>query len=312
MAKVLIDLGTPGQPTTGDTLPEGGEKLNNFINDVYDTFGLKGIEDFQTTLHATGVYQLVSYGNVTPVDYYFEYYANVGDMLVVDMEGEVHIILPADLTFPATQVKVISLDFQGLQTVKVYAPLGQLVNGVEFVTLVPGTQYQFITNMNYAVDGLWSQRIIDGTGGNTNSFNPGPIQNQFEEDFVNNRPSGTPVWRYWEINLEDLASASDQSFTLFFTELGFVVHAAKIMVAWEDSFTPVEYDLRTSVVSITSGADITTGIPFVSEQKYSDNQSDYLVLDLSSAADLDTCFSGHFTMRVAVLTSFPPELFQLA
>lgn len=27
MAKELIDLGTPGQPTTGDNLPVGGEKL---------------------------------------------------------------------------------------------------------------------------------------------------------------------------------------------------------------------------------------------------------------------------------------------
>ncbi len=181
MAKVLIDLGTPGQPTTGDTLPEGGEKLNNFINDVYDTFGWKGSVPEDATLHATGIYQSVSYENVTPIDYYFEYYANAGDMLVVDMEGEVHIILPEDFTCVATQVKVISLDFQGLQTVKVYAPLGQLVNGVEFVTLVPGTQYQFITNMNYAVDGLWSQRIIDGTdtAANENQTQYKVKQNQY-------------------------------------------------------------------------------------------------------------------------------------
>lgn len=307
MAKELIDLGTPGVPNTGDNLPAGGEKVNNHINAVYDAFSYRGQDPIDQTLHATGVYQFINTNTAEFIDPHYEYLASPGEMLMVDMEGEVHILLPDGDTSGA-QVK-ITTSSSYTPTVRVYSVTGQ-INAQDFVILEPYIQYQFIAFLN-PTDGQWSQRIINGSGGNTNSFNPGPIQNQFEEDFVNNRPSGTPVWRYWEINLEDLASASDQSFTLFFTELGFVVHAAKIMVAWGSSFTPVEYDLRTSVVSITSGADITTGIPFVSEQKYSDNQSDYLVLDLSSAADLDTCFSGHFTMRVAVLTSFPPELFQL-
>jgi len=310
MAKVLIDLGTPGQPTTGDTLPEGGEKLNNFINDVYDAFSRKGQPPESQNLQSTGVYQIIGFSDLTLDEEYgpgYYYEAEPGEMLFIDVNEETIVYIDLPGGYSADQIKVVAAE---TNTPVFVRAIDSQINGQESIELTKGVQYQYIRNIS-AADGEWSQRIIDGSGSNTNNFDPGPIHNQFEEDFITNRPSGTPVWRYWEINLEDLASASDQSFTLFFTELGFVVHAAKIMVAWGSSFTPVEYDLRTSVVSITSGADITTGIPFVSEQKYSDNQSDYLVLDLSSAADLDTCFSGHFTMRVAVLTSFPPELFQL-
>jgi len=154
--KELIDLGTPGQPSSGDNLTEGGQKINNHINVVYDAFSRKGQDPAEQILQATGVYQSVSYANTDEVEGHFEYGAKVGEMLIVDMEGEVRITLPQS-AFVGSQVKIISLYMNGLQTVKVYATGGQTVMNEEFVVLTPGIEYQFMATLDTA-DGDWSMR----------------------------------------------------------------------------------------------------------------------------------------------------------
>lgn len=166
MAKELIDLGN-GQPNSGDTLPAGGEKINNLINAVYDSFSRKGLPPEEQILQATGVYQYVSYDNVTAVDSHFEYQAKVGEMLIVDMEGEVHIILP-ELSWAGSQIQVCTSALASPPTVRVYSASGQ-VNGQDYVILEPYIQYQFISSLD-PVDGQWSQRVIDGSGNNEVSW----------------------------------------------------------------------------------------------------------------------------------------------
>lgn len=62
-AKELIDVGVIGNPTTGDILYDGGVKLNNMLNNIYNGFAdwRLGQNDLQgvglMTLHPMGYYQ---------------------------------------------------------------------------------------------------------------------------------------------------------------------------------------------------------------------------------------------------------------
>lgn len=171
MAKVLIDLGTPGFPNTGDSLPVGGEKLNNHINDVYDAFSRKGAAPEDQILQATGVYQYVGYDN-TILDENsgrFVYQSKVGEMLSIDMEGAVEIKLP-DSAWVGSHVKIFRAVMSGPNSTFVSCSNGNIQNLPE-VVIPAGVQYQFISTLDYPKDGEWSQRIIDGTGAGNNQPN---------------------------------------------------------------------------------------------------------------------------------------------
>lgn len=60
--KQRIDTGVRNNPSTGDVLADGGDKINNGIDDIYDKFGDTRISEVghgidKQTIHATGYYQ---------------------------------------------------------------------------------------------------------------------------------------------------------------------------------------------------------------------------------------------------------------
>lgn len=66
--KKLIDVGEIGNASTGDILFDGGEKLNNNLNDIYNTFGDQRLNDGVQILYATGYYQKITSAQLgTPI-----------------------------------------------------------------------------------------------------------------------------------------------------------------------------------------------------------------------------------------------------
>lgn len=172
MAKELIDLGIPGSPNTGDTLPVGGEKLNNHINDVYDAFSRKGQNPEQQILHSTGVYQVIRFEDLVPNTYGpigFMYEAKPGDMLFIDVneDTEVRIYLPLSAAM-GDQVKVIANNSN--TPIFITSDDGVQINLQDEIQISYGVQYQYVYQLNTALDGDWSQRIIDGSGSSSSSY----------------------------------------------------------------------------------------------------------------------------------------------
>jgi len=168
MAKVLIDLGTPGFPNTGDNLPAGGEKLNNHINDVYSAFARTNLADEEQTLHCTGVYKIITFADLILDETNGPghlYEAEPGEMLFVDVNEETTVFIDLPGGYAADQVKVIAAE---TNTPVLARALGSQINGQESIELKKGVQYQYIRSVSLA-DGEWSQRIIDGSGAGTST-----------------------------------------------------------------------------------------------------------------------------------------------
>lgn len=93
--KQLIDTGQVGNPSTGDPLYDGGVKLNQVINNLYNAFGdvrlLTGNEGVGSMiLHGTGYYQKLprTYYSGTPIE--------LGSMHDMDtLSGAITVVLPA-------------------------------------------------------------------------------------------------------------------------------------------------------------------------------------------------------------------------
>lgn len=150
--KQQIDIGQIGNPSTGDILYDGGDKINGNMDAIYNSFGDRrlfnqGIAEGNQTIHATGYYQKVEQIDFrTPVP--------MGSMFDVDATaGSVSPILE-----PGKKGEgVIFVNFNG--SISVNRPLViQASGGGSFV----GVQGALQITMPYSRVECW---CINDTGG---------------------------------------------------------------------------------------------------------------------------------------------------
>ncbi|QAY01301.1 baseplate wedge tail fiber connector [Aeromonas phage ZPAH1] len=118
--KELIDTGVRGQEGTGDTLHDGGVKINQDLNSIYNVFGdyrigkTSGLGNRVQTLHATGYYQKhtrayyagAEQPSGNPVEY-----GSMHDVSVLrDGAGDLTITLPVGSNHAGECIELINSD----------------------------------------------------------------------------------------------------------------------------------------------------------------------------------------------------------
>lgn len=118
--KELIDTGIRGQEGTGDTLFDGGEKLNSDINSIWNVFGdyrigkTSGSGNRVQTLHATGYYQKHTRAYYAGAEQPSGYPVDFGSMHDVsvtrDGVGDLTITLPQGSGHAGECIEIVNTD----------------------------------------------------------------------------------------------------------------------------------------------------------------------------------------------------------
>lgn len=134
-----INIGTAGIDNTGDTLYEGGQKINQTWDDIYRSFARRTFTKANKTLHAGGCFQVITnaemvdlagdassnpfYDGITPVPARV-YNAEAGDLLFID---PVSSTLPTVIRLPdghrSDTVTVVSMFTTGDPDIVVAVPM---------------------------------------------------------------------------------------------------------------------------------------------------------------------------------------------
>lgn len=181
MAKVLIDLGSPGLPNSGNNLPDGGDVINDHINEVYNAFSRQDVDQETEHLHATGVYQQVTADNSEyneGTDRYV-YDAQTGDMLQIAMDAALvaEIILP-EAPWSGAQIKIFRpTSAFGPDVTFVKAFDGDTVQNLSEVAITRGVEYIFTAYLDHSLDGTWSMR--SGKAGTADLIPAAVFENEF-------------------------------------------------------------------------------------------------------------------------------------
>ena len=151
----LIDLGVKGDPTTGDVLYDGAEKVNNSLNSMYEKFTNTAIPLASRVIHVDGYYNIITAPLFTPVD------LEIGSKYEIDTTlGIVNLTLPlATKVGESISIRNLSNSWH-LYPVNVSSQTGENI-------ISPGTETLQISNslseIKFVIDavGSWKVSITD-------------------------------------------------------------------------------------------------------------------------------------------------------
>lgn len=166
MSKNLINTGVVGDSSTGDSLFNGGVKINTMFEEIYDAFGLNGANP--QNIHATGYFQ-------TPPRTYYTFPIQPGAQLNVDTRnGDLTVKLPNGKIGEMVRIRdvygswlnsPVTVQPDGLESIN--GAIGGLVLNVALTDVLfvcindtPGS-----VNWTYSISSISSKDIVKSASG---------------------------------------------------------------------------------------------------------------------------------------------------